>query len=165
MATQPAVGRPKAKKKAKSSQGSAVWLLLSMLLLALIFARQTLLVLALALLPTFVAGIVDRREGKYAMWCVGGFNMAGTVPWVFHMLWAGGEPTTAMVDLLMNPFAWLSIYGAAGIGWLIYFWVPMAVVRWQEIRDGQRVKSLRNRQAVLLEEWGRDLVDAAPGKL
>lgn len=158
----PPVGRPKPKAKA-SSQGSKVWLIITLIALVVIFARTTLVVLALALLPTFVAGIVDRREGKYAAMCVGGFNLSGTVPWIFKMWWAGGEPTAAMIQVLTNPFAWLSIYGAAAVGWLIYFWIPLAVVRWQEMRDGQRVKSLRNRQAVLLEEWGRDLVDSTQG--
>jgi len=151
-------GRPQPKNKSNRSN-FLVWLILPPLM---IFAMPSVALLAVALLPTFVAGLVDRREGKYAAYCVGGFNLSGTVPWLFKMWVSGGDGVAKVTGILTNPFALLSIFGGAAIGWLVYFSVPLAVMRWQGMRDAQKVRSLRNRQAVLIEEWGQDLVEGAP---
>ena len=134
--------------------GTALWILVP---LVLVFALPTVVLMALGLLPTIVAYIVDRREEKYAAYCVGGFNLSGVMPYLFS-LWATGDSMHALGGILTSPFSWLVMYGAAALGWLANYWAPQVTMRIRRARDRSEVARLRRRQEQILEEWGPEVM-------
>ena len=101
--TAPVSVRPKRKVIA-----TALWIMVP---LVCVVAPATVLLLVLGLLPTIVAWFVDRREEKYAAYCVGGFNLSGVMPYLF-VLWASGNRMHDFFLIAKNPFAWLVMLGA-----------------------------------------------------
>jgi hypothetical protein len=134
--------------------GTLLWVMVP---LVLIFALPTVILLVAGLLPTLVAGIVDRREEKYAAYCVGGFNLSGVMPYLFA-LWANGDSMHALGGILGSPFTWLVMYGAAALGWLANYWMPQVTIRVRRVRDRAEVVRLRKRQEQILEEWGPEVM-------
>jgi hypothetical protein len=133
---------------------TALWIMVP---LVCVFAPATVLLLVLGLLPTIVAWLVDRREEKYAAYCVGGFNLSGVLPYLF-ILWASGNTMHAFYGIAKSPFSWLVIFGAAALGWLANYWAPQVAMRVRRIRDRNEVARLRKRQEQILEEWGPEVM-------
>lgn len=122
-------------------------------------ALPTALLLAFALLPSLVALLIDRHPKRYAVRCVAAFNLAGTWPYLVA-LWKGGHTLLLASQTLINPYAWLIIYGAAAIGWLCYLGLPAVVWAWMELFAGRRIAHLRRQQTKLVEDWGEDVAKA-----
>jgi hypothetical protein len=129
-----------------------VWLLLP---LVLIFALPAVILCMIGLLPTVVAAVIDRREEKYAAYCVGGFNLAGTLPWFLEIFPKGGME--GLMSVLINPFAWLVMYGLASVGWAVFYYIPQVTIRIQMLRDRQLLSGLRRRQQAIVDEWGPEV--------
>lgn len=130
------------------------WMLLVVLV---IFALPTVVLLALGLIPSYVATFVDRRPQKYAAFCVSGFNLAGIIPYLAE-LWASGHNSAQLVAMLSSPFMWAVIFGCAALGWLVHFGIPPIASSLTLMRDRRRVQALYDRQMELREEWGDDIV-------
>ena len=71
------------------------------------------------MVPTLVAYIVDRNPLKYPSRTVGYLNFCGCLPYALR-LWTGDHSVDAVIGILVDPFAWFAMYGAAAVGWLIY---------------------------------------------
>lgn len=149
MTAPPARARPR-----RRAISIALWLMTP---LVFVFALPTVVLLALGLLPAVVAAIVDRREEKYAAYCVGGFNLSGVMPYLFQ-LWSHGDSMHALGGIASSPFSWLVMYGAAALGWLANYWAPQITMRVRRIRDRNEVSRLRKRQEQILEEWGPEVM-------
>src|SRR3954468_4608124 len=149
MAEMTAVARPK-----RRIVSTALWIMVP---LVMVVAPATVLLLVLGLLPTIVAWFVDRREEKYAAYCVGGFNLSGVMPYLF-VLWAGGNTMHAFGVIAKSPFSWAVMLGAAALGWLANYWAPQVAMRVRRIRDRNEVSRLRKRQEQILEEWGPEVM-------
>src|SRR5262245_55438001 len=94
--TAPVPVRPKRK-----AIQTALWIMIP---LVMVIAPWTVLLLLLGLLPFIVAWFVDRREEKYAAYCVGGFNFSGVLPYLF-LLWATGNSMHAFSTIAKSPFS------------------------------------------------------------
>ena len=46
------------------------------------------------------------------------------------------------------------MYGAAAVGWLIYFATPPVVAAWMAVNHEIRQQALKSRQTELINEWG-----------
>lgn len=125
---------------------------------ALIFALANVILLLCGMLPTVVAAIIDRREEKYAAYTVGGFNLAGVLPWML-MAWRKGGGIDGLMAVITTPWSWLVWYLAAGVGWGVFYIIPHVAIRIQTLRDRQTMASLRRRQQAIIAEWG---VEVAP---
>ena len=134
--------------------GTLLWIMVPF---ALVVALPTVILIALGMLPFIVAWVVDRRDEKYAAYCVGGFNLSGVMPYLFS-LWAGGDSMHALGGILTSPFSWLVMYGAAALGWLANYWGPQVTMRIRRVRDRAEVARLRRRQEQILEEWGPEVM-------
>ncbi|MGH7124016.1 MAG: hypothetical protein ACREFI_06555, partial [Stellaceae bacterium] len=71
------------------------------------------------LVPTMVAAVVDRYRARYLTRAVGFMNLAGLTPLVVQ-LWTNGLTMDAVAAALSRPINWLMMYGAAGIGWVLF---------------------------------------------
>jgi hypothetical protein len=116
----------------------------------------TVIVLAVALVPTGVAFIMERGKGYYGGLTVGAMNLAGTTPYIAD-LWAQGHTIEAALGIITNVFAWLVFYGAALFGWAIYSTTPAAVGAFMTMTSGHRITAMRAQQKELVQKWGPDV--------
>lgn len=138
--------------KRRPGQGGLLVLLLVLLPLGL-FVLPTSVLLMVGLLPTVVAWIVDRDSEKSAALTVGAMNLCGIAPYVI-LLWQGGHSMERAMRFLADPSTWLVMYGAAAVGWVIYFLVPQVVAAGIAMRNESRIRTLEAQRATLVAEWG-----------
>lgn len=119
---------------------------------AVLFLPSVLL-LVIGMTPTLAAMLTDRRREKYATLCVGCMNFTGVLPFLVE-LWTQDHSYDNAFRMIGDPFTWLVMFGAAAIGWAIYFVAPGIVGMFIAMRADQRVERLRRRQRDLVEEWG-----------
>lgn len=146
-----------AKKKRKKKSGKMVlntFLVMSMAM-GIVFLPTTFM-LAIGMLPTLVAALVDRAKRKSKAITVGAMNLAGTVPFVLD-LWRGGNNFEASFEIIADPQAIIVIYSAAGIGYLID-WAMTGMVAGVLVQRGHaRKKVIVKRQEELVARWGEEV--------
>lgn len=130
------------------------------LVISLPILAPTVILLFFALLPTLVAGLVDRGPNRLSWVCVGGLNFAGVSPYLFA-LWAGGHTIDLALEQLSDVIALLVIFASAGVGWLIYAAMPPVMSSLMQITAQRRVVALRTAQRKLVEQWGPDVATHA----
>ncbi len=116
----------------------------------------TVIVLAVALVPTGVAFIMERGKGYYGGLTVGAMNLAGASPYLAD-LWTQGHTVQVALGIITNVFAWLVFYGAAMFGWAIYSTTPAAVSAFMTMTAGHRITGMRAQQRELVQKWGPDV--------
>lgn len=138
-----------------SSASSAATRTIFVLILVVVglFTLPTILVLGIGMLPTVGALITDRRKEKYATLCVGAMNFTGVLPFMIR-LWTEDHSYDHAFRMIADVLTWLVMYGAAALGWAIYFVAPGIVGMFIGMRTEQRIQRLRRRQRDLVEEWG-----------
>lgn len=114
------------------------------------------IVLAVNMVPTFIAYVVDKSHEKYLAVTVGLLNACGTVP-ALAMLWLQGQSYDAALDVSSNPIHWLMAYGAAAIGWVVYLGLPPVLGHYYGITSQARLLNHRRKQEVLVEAWGEEV--------
>ncbi|WPZ34483.1 hypothetical protein T8K17_25055 [Thalassobaculum sp. OXR-137] len=119
---------------------------------AVLFLPSMMLVVV-GMIPTMAAMLTDRRREKYATLCVGCMNFTGVLPFMVE-LWTRDHSYEHAFSIMASPFTWLVMFGAAAIGWAIYFVAPGIVGMFIAMRADQRMQRLRRRQRDLVEEWG-----------
>jgi len=118
-----------------------------------VMSLPSVMVIVFALLPTFVAFIVDQTPEKNALFCVGSLNMCGVLPYLFD-LWTGDNSMDAAILILTDVFSLVVIYGASAFGWMIFQSLPPIIATFITVLAQSRVSSLRSAQRKLIEEWG-----------
>ena len=121
----------------------------------------TLIVAAGGMLPTMVAFVVDNRKERYAARTVGYLNSAGVFIVCLDM-WSGDHTWQHALDLLSQPLNYLIMFGAAGVGWILYFVIPPVANAYLTIHNDLRMKSLNSEQEKLVKEWGAGVRRNAP---
>ncbi len=135
-----------------------IWFIL--ILVTMVFlSAPTVMLLFFGLLPTIVAGIIDRTEGKHATYCVFGMNFSGIFPFLTDV-WFGNHSIDAAIDIMTNPLDLMIIYGAAGFGWMLYVAVPPVITTFLSVMAQRRVTVLRENQSKIIEEWGEAVATA-----
>lgn len=114
----------------------------------------TTLLFAVGMVPTLVALIVDRSREKLAALVVGSLNFSGVMPSAI-VLWRDGHTVSAVLRILSDPIDWLTMFGAAGLGWLIYYSVPPLVAELTSLQHQREIDRYEQRQKALVEEWGK----------
>jgi hypothetical protein len=133
--------------------------------LAIIAVPVLAIYFVVGMVPSAVAAVIDRRRPRYFAHTVTGLNVIGLWPYVVGA-WKGSIAGPDMWRQLVDPTVWLVVYGAAGLGWLLFFATPVLAEIFLEIReDGERGR-IESRIAALKEEWGPEVAAgaAAPDK-
>lgn len=164
MARSAAANKPAKSAKAGAKPGAAkrrgnrgILTLSVVLLTAMAVTALPLCILFLVgLPPTAVAIIVDRHQRRYLARTVGAMNLSGVLPSAFR-LWEAGLSFPSLGHVVGNPYAWLLMYGAAGLGWLLYFGMPRLVGLIVEIRAEDQKRQLEARVKALVTEWGEEV--------
>ena len=116
----------------------------------------TMIVLGVALVPTGVAFLLERKKGFYGGLTVGAMNLAGAAPYLAD-LWFDGHTIEAALDIVKNVFAWMSFYGAALFGWAIYTTTPSVIGTFMAMTAGRRITAMREQHKELVQKWGPDV--------
>lgn len=128
----------------------------------LVFVGYPTLIVALGgMLPTLVAFVVDNRKERYAARTVGYLNSAGVFIVCLDM-WSGDHTWQHSLDLLSQPVNYLIMFGAAAVGWVLYFIFPPVANAYLTIHNDLRMKSLNSEQEKLVKEWGTGVRRNAP---
>lgn len=128
-----------------------VWALAFVMVMG-IFPESVTLIL-IGMVPTLVAYIVDKSEGKYATICVGGMNFTGVFP-ALSELWEGKLSFPAVFDITFDPINLTIMFAAAGLGWTLYALVPPVIAAGLAVAAQHRIRKLRSDQRALIQEWG-----------
>jgi len=113
------------------------------------------------MLPSFVAAAVDRAPRRYFTRTVGAMNLAGLVPGVLH-LWEAGITFASLRQVASSPWTWLAVYGAAGVGWLLFFTAPTVASALLDVKVDETQRRLEARTKTLVEEWGDEVTGRKP---
>jgi Flp pilus assembly protein TadB len=129
--------KPGARRRGRNTGSAAITLtVIAIVVLALTALPLCLLVIG-GMLPTAVAVVVDHHQRRYLARTVGAMNLAGVMPGALR-LWEAGVSFDSLQQVIDSPYNWLVMYGAAAIGWVLYFCVPPVV-------------------AMVIEEWGEEV--------
>ena len=133
-------------------------LLALVFVLICIFYTASVMVIAIGMIPTLVAFVVDRSPHKYATLCVGGLNLSGVFPYLLD-LWAMGAGDMSMArTIVTDPYSLMVMLATAGFGWIVYLALPPAVATVMMILSQKKVAQLRAQQREILEEWGEGII-------
>lgn len=129
------------------------------LLVAAVALLPLTIVFSVCMIPTFVAIIVDTHQKKTAWFTVGVLNLAGTIPALFN-LWYAGFTLMAAFHLIIQPLTIIASFGAAAAGWFIYNRVPRFVAQVLFRNNEKRMKEIEKRQKELVKKWGEEVAHA-----
>ena len=119
---------------------------------------ETVMLLFIGMLPTFVAFIIDRSPQKYLTCCVCAMNVTGVFPGI-HELWTTQNNIALALKIVTNIFDLSLMYLSAAMGWFIYSIVPPIIRIFIKIIGQQRINLLRGQQQNLPYEWGKDVAN------
>lgn len=152
------MAKSKAKAPAKPQKSGAFTRIL-VISLALAFGLMflpTVIFLVFAMLPTVAAYVVDKQKPKYEWICVGGLNFAGAAPFLL-VLWSGRHTIDSAAAMLTDVFTLMAMYGAAGVGWLMFMGLPPVLGVFMQMKAQRRVAALKATQARLIATWGPEV--------
>ncbi len=144
--------KPTEKTKPKKKSGFKLILFMILVGCVIPFGVPTLLV-GLGLIPTLVAVFTDTDEKRSGLATIGYLNFAGVLPFWID-LWRHGQSMDVAIRIISDPFSWVIMLGAAGIGHLILFAVPQAVAIGVLAQQQARLRTLREAMEQLENIWG-----------
>ena len=143
--------KPAAAPAAPKKKGKWLYICLGMPV-ALMLLPST-IVLAVAMVPTLVARIVDPSPGRQLTITVGSLNFAGAL-WFMYDLWSPWPTFAAIVPTLSDMIGWLAALVGAGMGWVIYSLMPILSRSIATTKSNLRLGRVRKSQEELVEQWG-----------
>ena len=148
-----AVKTNKKKKKKFGWRGHVI--LVASVALAIVFL-PTSFMLAIGMLPTGVAFIIDRSQGKLKALTVGAMNLAGCLPFIME-LWVQGHTFPNALTYITQPRTIIVMYFSAAIGYMIE-WAVVSIVRSIMVERGKaRLQEIVKLQAELEQKWGPEV--------
>ncbi|RCK46684.1 hypothetical protein [Thalassospira profundimaris] len=126
--------------------------------LLFIVALPTFITLVVGLLPSMVAFIFDRSPGRTMARCVFGLNFSGVAPYILELWLVPAQTVGGATQQIFQPLALSIMYGAAGLGWLLYLAMPPIVANVLNLSAQRRVGELRKKQRTLIKTWGDSLI-------
>jgi hypothetical protein len=113
----------------------------------------TAIVVTVGTVPSLVALVVDDSRRRYLFRTVLGMNLAALWPFLERLWTHDNDVRTAML-IVADIYTWAAIYGAAGLGWMMYAGLPTVVESFKAFAAARRVQQLTKLQDKLVEEWG-----------
>jgi ABC-type Fe3+ transport system permease subunit len=150
----------KAEKGAKRKGGFKLIFVMTLIGCFIPFGIPTLLV-GLGLTPTLVALATDTDEKRSGLATIGYLNFAGVLPFWID-LWTNGQSMDVAMRIIRDPYSWVIMLGAAGIGHLILYTVPPTISIFVRSRQEARLDVLREGIKQLEAIWGPDVMTMVP---
>jgi hypothetical protein len=150
-----------AQKKKKKKFGWRGQVLLIILILVSVMFSSIAMVLAVGMIPTIVAAIVDRSEGRLRAMTVGCLNFAGCAPFMIEVFKNGNSLETA-ITYILQPRTIVVMYFAAGIGYLIDWAMTGIVSSMMVQKTKSRLKDIEKEKKEMMERWGAEVTGSIP---
>lgn len=145
------------KVKKKSNNLSLKNLLFTLVGAAIVIVfLPTSALLAVGMLPTLVAYIVDRQPGKNKTFTIGVMNFSGCFPYVLQ-IWLNSNSLDLSFSFLMQPKTYVVMYGAAAIGYIIDWSVTHIVSAILIQRSEKRLSKIQKEKEALEIRWGTEV--------
>lgn len=145
------------KQKGGRSAFSGLSVIASAVLLFMV-ALPTFITLTVGLLPSMAAFMFDRSPGRTMARCVFGLNFSGVAPYILELWQIPAQTVGGATQQIFQPLALSIMYGAAGLGWLLYLAMPPIVANVLNLSAQRRVGELRKTQRGLIKTWGDSLI-------
>jgi len=145
------------KQKGGRSAFSGLSVIASAVLLFMV-ALPTFITLTVGLLPSMAAFMFDRSPGRTMARCVFGLNFSGVAPYILELWQIPAQTVGGATQQIFQPLALSSMYGAAGLGGLLYLAMPPIVANVLNLSAQRRVGELRKAQRALIKTWGDSLI-------
>lgn len=113
------------------------------------------------MLPAIIAYEVDHSKRKFIFSTVAAFNLAGVFPDMAQLALLGGT-FEAVTAKLLDPGVWLTMYGAAALGWLVVWLSPIVAGTTLDGIYSGRELHLEMLQKKAVEEWGDEVKGDEP---
>ncbi len=127
---------------------------------AVIFMPTTIL-LMIGMLPTVVAAVIDRSGKGTKAITVGAMNIAGCTLYLLQ-LWTMGHTKENALMLISDPRNVITIYCAAGVGYMID-WMMAGIVTTIVIgKSKHRLEEIVRKQGELAARWGPEVTGDLP---
>ena len=120
------------------------------------FVTPASIMVAIGLLPTLVAYLVDRDPEKYAPFAVGGGNLAGLVPYLF-VYWDGPHTFNAAFAVIADVSTLIVVYVPAALGWVMHSSMPTVAAIYLKVSTDSRIQHMVREQEQLVRIWGDGL--------
>ena len=154
-------------KKAKGKPGKlslkARLFMVIVILIALVFLPTSML-LFVGMLPSMVAFFVSGRGIGARASTITAMNMAGCIPFVFK-LWSTGNDFEASFLIITNMRYMSIIYLSAAFGYMIDWVMTGIMSSFLYQRGVSRMKAIKKRQEVLIEQWGEGVSGKKPEEI
>ncbi len=141
----------------KRSMGIRGHILLIGAVLLLIAFIPVGLLLFVGMMPTIVAGLIDKTKERVKSLTVGFLNFAGCYPYILLILNAKEEPLSVSYDLVTDPYVIVVIYGAALLGYLVEWSVSGIVAALLFSTGEKRLVDIKKEQKDLVAKWGKEV--------
>ncbi len=148
-----------AKKRKKIGYKGQIMIVICVLV-AILFSALS-IILAIGMIPTVVAIIVDRSEGKMRALTIGLLNFAGCIPFMIEVFKSGNNIETA-INYIVQPETIIVMYFAAGMGYVID-WAMTGIVSSLVVqKTKRRLKEIEKIKKELIERWGSEVTGIIP---
>ena len=151
------MAKKKKKKVTKASHKKLSfkqWLIVLGVVAALIVFFPTTVILAVGMLPTMVAALVDRYPCKNKTFTIGAMNFAGCFPYLLEV-WLQTNSMNVALNAISQPKAIIVMYAAAGFGYLINAFVTFLVSVVLVQKSELRLKKITQEKQSLIDRWGK----------
>lgn len=144
-------------RQQSSGQGPILGFMLLAGALAVPFPGLVLICL-IGLLPTIAAsGLISGPFKRQGIQTILLFNSCGVLPQIIR-LFEEGRGWRAALEILSDIYAWLMMYAAASMGWLVLSAaVPLALYIKQTMVNDRRRKLQAMTQGIV-DEWGKEVL-------
>ncbi len=150
-----------AKRKKSSARTWKAQILLIVSMIAGVMFAAVSVIMVVGMVPTIVAGVVDRTKGKVRTLTVGAMNFAGCAPFMIEVFKSGNNISTA-ITYILQPRTIVVMYFAAGMGYLID-WAMTGIVSSIMVQKAKkRIKDIQKQQKDLVERWGPEVTGTIP---
>lgn len=147
-------------KKSASFGWKGQILLISFMMTCVLFSSMA-VILVVGMIPTIVAAIVDRTEGRMRAMTIGAINFAGCAPFMIEVFKKGNNLETA-ITYILEPRTIVVIYFAAAMGYLID-WAMTGIVSSILVQKTKgRLKDIQKMQKDLTDRWGVEVTGTVP---
>ncbi|MGH1457128.1 MAG: hypothetical protein ACRBDI_10135 [Alphaproteobacteria bacterium] len=148
--------------KAKGLGGKGVLLMVCACIVGVLFMPTTVL-LMVGMAPSFVAMFVSGTGRGARASTIAAMNIAGCLPFVFK-LWSGENDFAYSLSIVTDSQAVMVMYTAAAFGYMIDWLVTGLVSSYLYQKGVARMKTIQERQAVLVSDWGEDVTGRKSSK-
>ena len=121
-------------------------------LFLIVISRYAFIFFSAAMLPTVIAVFFDRNSHKCSSATICTFNLIGAMPYLMR-LWESPSINSMSKMIIADIDTWITIYGAAFIGQILYISMPLLIIRIYSAKARVQASALEKKYNKICEEW------------